>query len=82
MLDVPSALRRVRHLRGQAARVLDHPFLRGRASPDDTASWPDPWWDVFCGLHSVLGYRTIMYIADGTSRARTACGSSGSATDE
>jgi hypothetical protein len=36
-------------------------------SPDDTASWPDPWWDVFGGLHSVLGYRTIMYIADGTT---------------
>jgi hypothetical protein len=36
-------------------------------SPDDTANWPDPWWDVFGGLHSVLGYRTIMYIADGTT---------------
>jgi Family of unknown function (DUF6345) len=37
-------------------------------SPIDNGShWPDAWWDVFGGLHSVLGYRTIMYIADGTT---------------
>lgn len=34
-------------------------------SAADTASWPDKWWHVFGGLHSVLGYRTIMYIDDG-----------------
>jgi uncharacterized protein DUF6345 len=32
--------------------------------PDDTASWPDPWWNIFGGVHSVVGYRTIMYIDD------------------
>jgi len=31
----------------------------------DTGAWPDHWWHVFGGLHSVLGYRTIMYIDDG-----------------
>jgi len=34
------------------------------AAPD-TTSWPNKWWHVFGGLHSVLGYRTIMYIDDG-----------------
>jgi hypothetical protein len=34
-------------------------------SPSDTASWADPWWTIFGGLHAVLGYRTIMYIGDG-----------------
>jgi hypothetical protein len=34
-------------------------------SAADVASWPDKWWHVFQGLHSVLGYRTIMYIDDG-----------------
>lgn len=33
--------------------------------PDDTAQWPDPWWNIFGGLHSVIGYRTVMYIGDG-----------------
>jgi hypothetical protein len=32
--------------------------------PDDTANWPDPWWNIFGGVHSVVGYRTIMYIDD------------------
>ena len=34
-------------------------------SAADTVSWPDKWWHVFGGLHSVLGYRTVMYIDDG-----------------
>ena len=34
-------------------------------SAADTASWPTKWWHVFGGLHSVFGYRTIMYIDDG-----------------
>ncbi len=33
-------------------------------APDDTANWPNPWWNIFKGLHSVVGYRTIMYIND------------------
>jgi hypothetical protein len=33
-------------------------------APDDTANWPDPWWNIFGGVHSVVGYRTIMYIDD------------------
>jgi hypothetical protein len=33
-------------------------------APDDTGSWPNPWWNIFQGLHSVVGYRTIMYIDD------------------
>lgn len=35
-------------------------------APDDTSHWPDPWWNIFQGLHSVVGYRTIMYINDDT----------------
>ncbi len=31
----------------------------------DTPDWHNKWWHVFGGLHSVLGYRTIMYIDDG-----------------
>lgn len=34
-------------------------------APDDTASWPAPWWNVFGGVRNVVGYRTIMYISDG-----------------
>jgi len=34
-------------------------------SAADTWSWPDKWWHVFQGLHSVFGYRTISYIDDG-----------------
>lgn len=34
-------------------------------TPDDTSKWADPWWNIFGGLHSVVGYRTIMYITDG-----------------
>ena len=35
-------------------------------SPSDTANWYSVWWNIFGGLHSVMGYRTIMYIADGS----------------
>jgi hypothetical protein len=31
----------------------------------DVASWSAKWWHIFGGLHSVLGYRTIMFIDDG-----------------
>jgi len=34
-------------------------------SPDDTNTWPTPWWTVFGGVRNVVGYRTIMYISDG-----------------
>ena len=34
-------------------------------APDDTATWPDPWWTIFGGVRNVVGYRTIMYISDG-----------------
>ena len=34
-------------------------------SAADTGSWPTHWWHVFGGIHSILGYRTIMYIDDG-----------------
>ena len=34
-------------------------------SAADTGAWPDHWWHVFQGMHSVLGYRTIMMIDDG-----------------
>lgn len=34
-------------------------------SAADTGAWADKWWHVFQGLHSALGYRTIMYIDDG-----------------
>jgi len=31
----------------------------------DNRPWYDPWFRVFQGLHTVVGYRTIMLIADG-----------------
>jgi Family of unknown function (DUF6345) len=34
-------------------------------APDDTNTWPTPWWTVFGGVRNVVGYRTIMYISDG-----------------
>lgn len=34
-------------------------------SAADTSTWAAKWWHVFGGLHSVFGYRTIMYIDDG-----------------
>jgi len=34
-------------------------------APEDTASWPNPWWNIFGGVRNVVGYRTIMYIDDG-----------------
>ncbi len=36
-------------------------------SAADTGSWAAKWWHVFGGLHTVFGYRTIMYINDGTT---------------
>jgi hypothetical protein len=33
-------------------------------APDDTPNWSDPWWNIFKGLHAVVGYRTIAYIYD------------------
>ena len=33
----------------------------------DSRSWWTPWFNVFKGLHTVVGYRTIMYINDGTT---------------
>ncbi|HKC23460.1 MAG TPA: DUF6345 domain-containing protein, partial [Thermoanaerobaculia bacterium] len=36
-------------------------------SVPDVATWPAKWWHIFGGLHSVLGYRTIMYIDDGAT---------------
>lgn len=38
-------------------------------SPDDTARWSEPWWNVFGGLRSVVGYRTKMHIYDGAEKA-------------
>jgi len=32
--------------------------------PTDSRAWWTPWFNVFQGLHSVVGYRTIMYIDD------------------
>jgi hypothetical protein len=34
-------------------------------SAADTGAFLDHWWHVFGGLHTVFGYRTIMYIHDG-----------------
>jgi hypothetical protein len=33
--------------------------------PSDSRPWWTPWFNVFQGLHSAVGYRTIMYINDG-----------------
>ncbi|PYX87110.1 MAG: hypothetical protein DMG67_19925 [Acidobacteria bacterium] len=30
----------------------------------DSRPWWHPWFNVFKGLHTVVGYRTIMYIDD------------------
>lgn len=49
---------------GVAANLIIHSCEVVPAAAD-TASWPDKWWHVFGGLHSVFGYRTIMYIDDG-----------------
>jgi len=32
--------------------------------PSDSRPWWTPWFNVFQGLHSAVGYRTIMYIND------------------
>ena len=32
--------------------------------PTDSRPWWTPWFNVFQGMHSVVGYRTIMYIDD------------------
>jgi hypothetical protein len=34
------------------------------APTQDSRTWTDPWWRIFQGLHVVVGYRTIMLIAD------------------
>jgi uncharacterized protein DUF6345 len=49
---------------GSCAYFIIHSCEVVPAAPD-TGSWPSKWWHVFGGLHSVLGYRTIMYIDDG-----------------
>lgn len=49
---------------GKAAYFIIH-SCEVVPSAADTSSWPTKWWHVFGGLHSVLGYRTIMYIDDG-----------------
>jgi len=33
----------------------------------DSRSWSTPWFNIFRGLHTVVGYRTIMYIDDGVT---------------
>lgn len=33
----------------------------------DSRSWWTPWFNIFKGLHTVVGYRTIMYIDDGAT---------------
>lgn len=38
-------------------------------APPDQHFWAYPWLDVFKGLHSVVGYRTAMYIDDGAGAA-------------
>jgi hypothetical protein len=35
----------------------------------DLANWANPWKRIFKGLHSVLGYRSPMYINDGAGAA-------------
>jgi len=35
----------------------------------DNRGWADPWFRVFQGLHTVVGYRTIMYINDNIGTA-------------
>jgi uncharacterized protein DUF6345 len=37
-------------------------------APDDTASWPDPWWTIFGGVRNVVGFRTIAWIVDGSGQ--------------
>lgn len=32
--------------------------------PSDSRAWWTPWFNIFQGLHTVVGYRTIMYIDD------------------
>jgi hypothetical protein len=34
----------------------------------DNRSWTDPWWRIFQGLHTVVGYRTVMWINDGVGQ--------------
>jgi hypothetical protein len=36
-------------------------------APVDTPNWANPWWNIFKGLHAVVGYRTIMFICDGVT---------------
>jgi hypothetical protein len=39
------------------------------ATNDDDTEWFHPWFSLFGGLHTVLGYRTPMKISDGVSTA-------------
>ncbi len=43
---------------------VDTPYYDS-STDNSNAHWYDPWFKVFDGLHSVVGYRTIMYINDG-----------------
>lgn len=38
-------------------------------APPDEAYWAKPWLNVFNGLHSVVGYRSSMFIDDGANDA-------------
>lgn len=35
------------------------------SAEDDPTTWPNPWWNVFQGLHAVMGSRTEMYFDGG-----------------
>ena len=41
------------------------PSAEDAPCPTDSRPWWTPWFNVFQGLHSAVGYRTIMYINDG-----------------
>lgn len=40
-----------------------------RTADDDATGWDDPWFKVFAGLHTVLGYRTTIEMDDNVSIA-------------
>ena len=45
----------------------DTPCPKGSPHTDNR-SWTDPWWRIFQGLHTVVGYRTVMWINDGVGQ--------------
>jgi len=52
---------------GDSMRLL---VLKGCSivpSPQDRTNWPDPWWRIFKGLQTAVGFRTTMYINDDIS---------------